>query len=189
MAGATPVTGTLGKSVATGPFAITGVVADPATISPNGDGAADTSTITYTTNAGATVTATLLDATGVQLGTIGQPVRVAAGEHSFTFDGLGQPDGVYTIVITAVDATGVSVTSQLQIAITRTLAAAALRPAVLTPNGDGIGDELAVTLPARRSRHGAPARVARRQVGRDAVHRVAARRPAERPLERRQAGR
>ena len=38
VAGATPVTGTLGKSVATGPLAITDLAADPATISPNGDG-------------------------------------------------------------------------------------------------------------------------------------------------------
>ena len=46
-----------------------------------------------------------------------------------TFDGLGQPDGVYTIVLTAIDAAGISVTSQLQIAITRTLSSPALKPA------------------------------------------------------------
>ena len=146
VAGATPVTGTLGKSVATGPLAITDLAADPATISPNGDGIGDTSTITYTTNAAATVTATLLDATGAQIAAIGAPVRVAAGEHALTFDGLGQPDGVYTIVLTAIDAAGISVTSQLQIAITRTLVSPALKPAVLTPNGDGVADALAVTF-------------------------------------------
>ena len=70
---------------------------------------------------------TLHDAAGVQLATIGTPARLAAGEHSFTFDGLGQPDGIYTLVVTAVDALGVSVTSQLTIAITRTLAARGAR--------------------------------------------------------------
>ncbi len=111
VAGATPVAGTFGKAVVVvaGPLAITGLAADPATISPNGDGQADSATITYSTNAPATVTATLLDAAGVQLGTLGTPGKLAAGEHSFTFDGLGQPDGVYTIVVTAVDAVGVSV--------------------------------------------------------------------------------
>ena len=66
VAGATPVSGTFGKAVVVvaGPLAITGLAADPATISPNGDGQADSATITYTTNATATVTATLLDASG-----------------------------------------------------------------------------------------------------------------------------
>ena len=99
------MSGTFGKAVVVaGPLAITGLAADPATISPNGDGQADSATITYSTNATATVTVTLLDAAGVQLATIGAPAKLAAGEHSFTFDGLGQPDGIYTIVVTAVDA-------------------------------------------------------------------------------------
>jgi hypothetical protein len=148
VAGATPVSGTFGKPavVVAGPFAITGLVADPATISPNGDGQADSATITYSTNATATVTGTLLDANGVLLGTLGTPGKLAAGEHSLAFDGLGQPDGVYTIVVTAVDAAGVTVSSQLAIAVTRTLAGAALQPPLLTPNGDGSGDALTVTF-------------------------------------------
>jgi hypothetical protein len=147
VAGATPVSGTFGKAVVVaGPFAITGLAADPATISPNGDGQADSARVTYSMSASATVTVTLHDAAGVQLATIGTPVRLAAGEHSFTFDGLGQPDGIYTLVVTAVDGLGVSVTSQLTIAITRTLATAALAPALLTPNGDGDGDALTVTF-------------------------------------------
>jgi len=147
VAGATPVSGTFGKAVVvTGPLAITGLTADPATISPNGDGQADSATVTYSTNATATVTVTLHDAAGVQLATLGTPGKLATGEHSFTFDGLGQPDGIYTIVVTAVDPLGVSVASQLTIAITRTLVGAALEPAVLTPNGDGNGDALTVTF-------------------------------------------
>ena len=136
VAGATPVSGTFGKAVVVvaGPLAITGLAADPATISPNGDGQADSATITYSTNAPATVTATLLDAAGVQLGTLGTPGKLAAGEHSLTFDGLGQPDGVYTIVVTAVDAVGVTVASQLTIAVTRTLAGAAL--AAVAPDAE-----------------------------------------------------
>ena len=148
VAGATPVSGTFGKAavVVTGPLAITGLQADPATISPNGDGQADSATVTYTTNAVATVTVTLLDSAGVQLATIGAPGRLAAGEHSFSFDGLGQPDGIYTIVVSAIDAAGISVSSQLTIAITRTLAGASLAPALLTPNGDGSGDQLTVSF-------------------------------------------
>ena len=184
VAGATPVTGTLGKATPS-PARSRSPTSPPTppTISPNGDGVADTATITYTTNAAATVTATLLDATGAQLAEIGAPRRASpAGEHTLTFDGLGQPDGVYTIVLTAVDATGISVT---QPGADRDHADArgpcALAPAVLTPNGDGIGDELTVTLPARGARHRAPARAARRQVGRDAVRRPLAAGPQSLP--------
>ena len=144
--GATPAAGTLGKAASEGPLAITGLAADPETISPNDDGAAEFSTITYTTTAAATVTATLLDATGLQLAEILPPTRLPAGEHAFTFDGLGQPDGVYTAVLAAVDSAGTSVSQQLQISVTRTLGSVSLAPAVFTPNGDGRGDELAVTF-------------------------------------------
>jgi len=151
VAGVTPVSGTLGRSsggtaTAPGPLAITEILVDPATISPNGDGLADSATISYTTNAVATVSATLLDANGAQLAPVAAPARLAAGAHSLLFDGLGQPDGLYTIVITAVGADGLSVTQQLQIAVSRTLAAVSLAPSLLTPNGDGKGDELTVTF-------------------------------------------
>lgn len=146
VAGATPTVGTLGKVAAGGPLAITELTADPGAISPNGDGAADFTTITYATSAAANVSATLLDASGVQLAPILPGTRVAPGDHTFTFDGLGQPDGLYTIVLSAVDAAGLSVTRELQIAVTRTLGAASLEPSTLTPNGDGNADELTVTF-------------------------------------------
>ena len=149
-AGATPVAGTLGKGTTTpppgGPLALTGVVADPETISPNGDGVAEAATITYTTTAAAAVSATLLDSTGRQLAELLPPTRLAAGEHTLTFDGLGQPDGVYTIVLAAADPAGGSVSEQVQIAISRTLGSASLAPAVFTPNGDGKADELRITF-------------------------------------------
>jgi len=146
IAGAAPAAGTLEKTVATAPLAITGPVADPETISPNGDGVAEASTITYTTTAAAAVTATLLDVTGLQLAEILPSTKLAAGEHTLSFDGLGQPDGVYTVVLTATDSAGTSVSQQLGIAVSRTLGSAALTPAVFTPNGDGKADELRVTF-------------------------------------------
>ena len=146
VAGATSAAGTLGKAVSGGPLAITGLTADPETISPNDDGVAESSSITYTTNAAAAVTATLLDATGLEVAEILPSTQLPAGEQAFSFDGLGQPDGVYTVVLTAVGSGGISVSQQLQIAVTRTLGSAALAPAVFTPNGDGKGDELRVTF-------------------------------------------
>ena len=151
VAGATAVNGSLGKPsggvVPTpGPLAITDVRTDPATISPNGDGIADSATISYTTNAVATISATVLDANGAQLATIAAPARLAAGGHALLFDGLGQPDGLYTIVLSATGADGLSVTERLQVAVSRTLGAVSLAPSLLTPNGDGKDDELTVSF-------------------------------------------
>ncbi len=146
VAGATSATGTIGKAPASGPLAITGTPADPDTISPNGDGFADTSTISYTTTAPATVTATLLDATGGELAAVLPATLEPAGQHSLAFDGLGQPDGSYTILITATDSSGAAVSLQTPLSITRTLGSVALAPAIFTPNGDGIGDELQMTF-------------------------------------------
>ena len=82
VAGATPIEGTLGQATSTGPLAITGLAADPETISPNDDGEAESATITYTTTAPATVGATLLDAAGQQIAVL-QPADdpVGRGAH------------------------------------------------------------------------------------------------------------
>ena len=84
--------------------------------------------------------------TGAELAELLPATRLPAGEHTLAFDGLGQPDGVYTVVLTAVDSGGVSVSQQVQITVTRTLGSASLAPAVFTPNGDGKADELQVTF-------------------------------------------
>lgn len=142
---ATPVVGSLGLTTtppAGGPLAIIGLAADPETISPNDDGVAESSTITYTTTAAATITATLLDTTGAVLAELQPAARQPAGGHTVAFDGLGQPDGNYTIAIVATSATGVQVTQQLQVRVSRTLGSVTLDPAVFTPNGDGKADEL-----------------------------------------------
>ncbi len=143
---ARPVDGTLGKATAGGPLAISGLAADPETISPNDDDAAESSTITYTTTSPAAITITLLDSAGVSLAELLPLTRQAAGEHTLTFDGLGQPDGVYTLLVTATADSGAQVSQQVQVTVTRTLGSVALAPAIFTPNGDGRADELRLTF-------------------------------------------
>jgi hypothetical protein len=63
-----------------------------------------------------------------------------------SFDGLGQPDGVYTIVVTAIGADGASVSRQANVTVTRTLGPASVRPGVFSPNGDGKDDTLVVSF-------------------------------------------
>ncbi len=144
--GATPATGTIGKPAAEGPLAITGLAADPTTISPNGDGAQDSTTVTFTTTATAQVIAILLDASGAELAELLPTTLLAPGVHTLTFDGAGQPDGVYTIVVTATGTGGVTVSQQAQVAVTRTLGPVTLDPAVISPDGDGKADELSLSF-------------------------------------------
>ena len=77
VAGATPASGALGSVATTvttpATLALTSVTADPQTISPNGDGVADASTITYTTTAQSTVTITIVDASGQDVAVLQGP--------------------------------------------------------------------------------------------------------------------
>ena len=66
--------------------------------------------------------------------------------HTIGFDGLGRPDGRYTVVIGATGLDGVTVSQQLELAVSRTLGPASLEPSVFTPNGDGTGDALTVSF-------------------------------------------
>ena len=94
------------------------------------------------------MTATLLDAAGAQLAELAPPARLAAGTHSFTFDGLGQPDGRYTIVIGAVGARrrhGRHAASSKSGSAVRSGRRRSRRPSS-RPNGDGRGDELTVSF-------------------------------------------
>lgn len=112
-------------------LAITGAAVDPETITPNADGSDDTTTLTYTTSTAATVDVALLDAAGGALTQLLAPTKTAAGEHTLIFDGLGLPDGVYTIVVTAVGSDGARVEVPVTLRLTRTLGQAAVAPAVL----------------------------------------------------------
>jgi len=148
VAGATPATGTVGSTSTTPVTAptvleLTSVGVDPQTISPNGDGEADSSTLSYTTNAQATVTITVVDASGQDVAVLQSPTDEAAGTHTTTFTGDDLPDGAYELRVDA--AAGESTVSQTAaVLVTRTLEGVGLAPAVFSPNGDGRADRLTV---------------------------------------------
>ena len=100
-----------------------------------------------TTNATATVSVTALDVNGVPAGGARRRRRAwRQGNTRSSSTGSDSRTALYTIVIVATGANGISVTQQVQVAVSRTLAAASLAPALLTPNGDGSGDRLSVTF-------------------------------------------
>ncbi len=143
--GATPASGSLGATTGgTATLSITGAAADPETISPNGDGVADSTTITYTTTAQALVTVTVLDTGSSPVAVLQNALSEPVGVHTVAFDGAGLPDGSYAIRIEAVDLSGKLVSATIDVLVTRTLGAASVSPVVFSPNGDGRSDSLAV---------------------------------------------
>jgi hypothetical protein len=116
--GVRPAIGTLGGGGSPTPLRVTDATAQPPVISPNGDGVDDDATISYTLNAPATVTATLLDANGVTVSTLFADELHGAGPQSFVFYADGVPDGTYTIVLQA-KANGQTVTTSVPLAVAR----------------------------------------------------------------------
>jgi flagellar hook assembly protein FlgD len=142
--GAMPATGAIPSGGTTGTpavLALADVTADSATVSPNGDGVADSATVTYRTTASATVAASVLDAAGAIVETLLEPTQQPAGSYTLTFGGDGLPDGRYTARIDAADAE-TSVSKLVEVAVTRTLGDLTVTPKAFSPNGDGRADRL-----------------------------------------------
>jgi hypothetical protein len=131
-----PATGFIGAAPV--PLALTKASATPATISPNGDGQQDKSTITYTLSASATVTAVLRSPDGRQLAVLFSERR-GPGKRTFTFTADGVPDGRYEIVISATDGKA-TVTKVVPVVVDRTVSNWTVTPASFSPNGDGRQD-------------------------------------------------
>ena len=144
--GVTPAAGTLGTQATTA-LQIAAMSAEPVTISPNGDGQADTAEIGFTLTADATVRADVADETGAIVAQAA-PVRWRrAGERTVTVGGQELADGVYTLRLIA-NATGDRLaTMEVPLLVTRTLGRVTLATSAFTPNGDGRGDVLSIGVP------------------------------------------
>jgi hypothetical protein len=115
--GLRPASGTLGGKPP--PLRLTGVAATPPSISPNGDGVDDFATISYTLSVPATVTATLLDATGGTVSTLFADEFRGAGPQSFVFYGDSIADGFYEIVLKAKAANGTQASASTDLVVDR----------------------------------------------------------------------
>ena len=133
-----PATGTVGAAPVA--LAIRSARATPRIITPNGDGQTDASVISYTLSAPATVTATLRAPDGRQLAVLFTLER-RPGRHTFRFTAAGVADGRYEIVLTADDGTA-TVTAVVPVLVDRTVRRFVATPAAVSPNGDGVNDEL-----------------------------------------------
>ena len=133
-----PATGTIGAKPVT--LAITSATALPRTITPNGDGQTDSTQISYTLAAPATVTATLRGPDGRDLSVLFSQAKVP-GKQSFRFAATGIADGRYEIVLSASNGR-TTVNSSVFVLVDRTVRSFAAARSAVSPNGDGSGDEL-----------------------------------------------
>jgi hypothetical protein len=133
-----PASGTIGAKPVV--LAITSPAALPRTITPNGDGQTDFSQISYTLTAPATVTATLRGPDGQDLSVLFSQAR-RPGKQSFRFTAAGVADGRYEIVLSASDGR-TTVSSLVPVLVDRTVRGFAASPLAVSPNGDGVADEL-----------------------------------------------
>jgi hypothetical protein len=142
-----PAQGTIGAAPAPPPPPIsllTGLQVDPPVISPDSDGIADALTISYALAARAAVTATVGDANGSLVATLFSGQLQGARKQSFPYAAAGLPDGLYTLTVVASAEDGRSARAQASFAIDRTLSGLTLSTALLTPNGDGVDDSVAI---------------------------------------------
>jgi hypothetical protein len=143
---ARPATGILRVAGSTATLAIEGAAAQPDAISPNGDGQADATTVTYSITTAANVTVELTDALGGVVSTVVDRVWTQAGEHSVAIDGDLLPDGEYRVVITARTAADASVQQVVSLSVSRVLGLVTATPSVFSPNGDGRKDRLMLSF-------------------------------------------
>ena len=143
---ARPASGTLRAGGGSAPLAIGTLAAEPEAISPNGDGQADATTLTYSLSASANVTIEIIDADGTVVATVVDRVWTGAGQHTLALDGAALPDGTYSVVVTAGTATGVSAQKLIPLSVNRTLGLVSVVPPAFSPNGDGRKDRLTLTF-------------------------------------------
>jgi flagellar hook assembly protein FlgD len=142
-----PAQGTIGATPAPPPPPapiLAGLTLDPAVISPDGDGIADFTTVSYSLGARSSVTATVVNASGAVVATLFSGQLQGARRQSFPYRAEGLPDGTYQLTVVATGEDGRTGRATAAFAIDRTLSGLSLTTAVLTPNGDGSDDTLGI---------------------------------------------
>ena len=143
---ARPATGPLRIAGSTLPLAIEDVAATPESVTPNGDGQADTAAVSYRLTVSASVTVEVLDAGGVTVATVVDRMWTRAGTHAVTIDASSLPDGAYHVLVRARTPEGLEAETLVPLLVSRTLGLVAVTPSIFSPNEDGRNDRLAVSF-------------------------------------------
>jgi len=142
----TPAIGTIGGGAGVGVFTVSGLAADPETVTPNADTVADQTTITYTLSEPGNVTVTLRDVSGAEVAKIANKAWKRAGEHAVRFDPAHLPDGVFQIEILATATGARQAAASTQIVVSRTLGKVTAARLAFSPNADGRADRIGFTF-------------------------------------------
>jgi N-acetylmuramoyl-L-alanine amidase-like protein len=147
--GATRAEGTIGTTATptTTTLQLSAVTAAPATITPNGDGQADTTTIAFTPTVDANITVAVVDLAGATVAELENRRWRRAGARSVTFDGADLPDGTYLVRVTAQATGGREAVAEIPVRISRAIGTVTLSSPFLTPNADGVTDTVSVVVP------------------------------------------
>jgi hypothetical protein len=138
-------------AAATTALRLSGASAVPSSISPNGDGQADTAELSFTLSADANIAVTLVDAAGATVGQVEPKRWRRAGPRTVVVAANGVADGAYLVRITATATGGREATVEVPLSVVRTIGRVTLDPAAMTPNGDGRGDVVSVSIPLAAS--------------------------------------
>jgi N-acetylmuramoyl-L-alanine amidase len=122
------------------------VSAEPESISPNGDGQADVSVVSYRLTAPMNMTVEITDVTGGVVATLVDRVWTPAGTHTVEVDGRGLVDGDYHVALTARTAVGAEIRKIVPLHVSRTLGLVAVTPTAFSPNGDGRRDLVRISF-------------------------------------------
>jgi hypothetical protein len=123
-------------------LAISGLAADPETVSPNADSIADLTTLTFSLTTDANVAVVVRDLLGNVVSAVPKRWR-RAGEVAIRLDPAPLADGVYRVELTANATGGRAATASTQLAVTRTLGGVAASRVSFSPNADGRADRIA----------------------------------------------
>ena len=126
---------------------ITGLSVAPGVISPNGDHFADAAHVAFGLSEPCQVSMTVLDAKGAVVRTVAA-VAATTGPERLIWDGkvgsgdalAAAADGVYSVVVKAVDTAGNQSTAKRNVTVDDTLSRPRVAPAWTSPNGDGVDD-------------------------------------------------
>jgi methionine-rich copper-binding protein CopC len=128
------------------PLAVQQLTATPSSISPNGDGQADSATVTFTLTAPAAVSVDVYDGAENDVLPVLSGLRLLGGKQTVVVDGSSLPDGSYSIVVRALGDDGTEVEGDAPLTVSRVLGLVSLSAPVFSPNGDGRLDQLTVAF-------------------------------------------
>ena len=118
-------------------------------VSPNGDGQADTSELSFTLSVAANVSAVAIDEAGLQVAELEPPRWRRAGARTVAFDGGNLPDGRYRVRIIARATGDRSAELELPVAVSRTLGQVSLSSASVVPGRRPLELRYSLAAPAR----------------------------------------